>query len=148
MAMLLTISATAMADDYAYLNVTQTDGGENSFTVSKISKITFSSTNMIVTLTDGTTSELPLASLNKMFFTDESTGIASLTTNGSQISLSDGTLHVNAPKGSVVSLYNMEGKMLRTVTAQGEDTQISVSGLTKGVYIIKVGNQSKKIMNK
>lgn len=148
MAMLLTASTTVMADDYAYLNVTQTDGGENSFTVSKISKITFSPTNMIITLSDGTTSELPLASLNKMFFTDESTGIASLTTSGSQISLNDGTLHVNAPRGSVVSLYNMEGKMLRTVTAQGEDTQISVSGLTKGVYIVKVGNNAKKIMNK
>ena len=147
MAAMMAVGTTAMADDYAYLTVNQ-ESGETSFAISNISKITFDATNMIVALSDGTTQELPLAGLNKMFFTAESTGIATATNKQSQIRLIDGTLHVSAPRGAVVTLYNIEGKTVRTVTSQGDDTQLNVNGLTKGVYIVKVGTETKKIMNK
>ncbi|MBR1484901.1 MAG: T9SS type A sorting domain-containing protein [Prevotella sp.] len=147
MAALLAAGTTAMADDYAYLTVNQ-DSGDASFAVSTISKITFDATNMIVTLSDGTTQELPLAGLSKMFFTSEPTGIDAVSQGQSQIRLADGALHVSAPKGARITLYNMEGKVLRTVTATGDDTQVSVNGLPQGVYIVKVGSQAKKIMNR
>lgn len=147
MAALLAAGTTASADDYAYLTVNQ-ESGETSFAISSISKITFDASNMIVALSDGTTQELPLAGLSKMFFTATPTGIASATQAQSQIRLVDGVLHVSAPRGSVITLYNMEGKTMRTVTSQGDDTEVSVNGLTKGVYIVKVGTEAKKIMNK
>lgn len=147
MAALLAAGTTAQADDYAYLTVNQ-ESGETSFAISTISKITFDTSNMIVSLSDGTTQELPLAGLSKMFFTATPTGIASATQAQSQIRLVDGVLHVSAPRGAVITLYNIEGKAMRTVTSQGDDTEISVNGLTKGVYIVKVGTESKKIMNR
>jgi len=145
---LLTIASTAMADDYAYLNIAQSDGGETQFTVSQISKITFDAAHMNVALADGTMQQLPLAGLSKMFFSATPTGIATATLQPSTIRTDGGVLHVSAPQGTVVTLYNMSGQAVHTITAQGDDTQINVSGLTKGVYIVKVGLLTKKIMNR
>lgn len=148
MAALLTMSTAAMADNYAYLTVDDTNG-ENSFSLNEIKKITFDTANMIITMTNGSTTQLPLASLNKMFFSETGiTGIAAQKQGSSQVKLIDGVIHVNAPAGSVITLFNMGGQAVRTMTSATDDTQINVSSLTKGVYIVKVGNLTKKVMNK
>ena len=148
MAMLLTVSTTVLADNFSYLTISQS-GEETSFSISEISKITFDANNMIINMTNGENAQIPLASLSKMFFSETGlTGITAASTNKPQISLSGGIIHVNAPTGSIVTLFNMKGQAVKSITATHEDTQINVNGLTKGVYIVKVGDQAKKIMNK
>jgi len=144
--MLLAISSAAAADNYAYLTISQTEGDAD-YAVSNISKITFDTQNMMVHLTDGSEAKLPLAGLSKMFFSNSSTGIATLTAPA-QISLRSGVLRVNAPQGSIVTVYDMGGKAVRTVTATRAETEVNLSGVQKGVYIVKVGSETKKIMNK
>ena len=147
-ALLLAVSTTALADNYAYLTIDQS-GEETSFSLSEITKITFDNTNMIVNLADGNTRQIPLLSLSKMFFSETGTmGITSATNGAAKVRLVDGVIYVNARVGSSVNLYDMGGKVVRTVVATGNDTQINVSGLAKGVYIVKVGDEAKKLMNK
>ncbi len=148
--LLLAMSQVVMADNLAYLITVDENNGESSFSIEKISKITFDDSDMIVALTDGNTTRLPLAGLSKMLFSESGvTGIAAPDKNAAeQMRLSGGVLHVNAPQGTVVTLYNLGGQAVKTVTATGSDTQINVAGLTKGVYIVKVGNATKKITNK
>jgi hypothetical protein len=147
-AMLLMLSATAMADNYAYLAIQEQDK-ENTYSLQQISKITFNEANMILNMTDGSKVELPLAGLSKMFFTEAGpTGIMTAGNDKSGVRLIDGVVHVNAPAGSTVTLYNIKGQAIKSITATSEETEINVSNMTKGVYIVKVGGQSKKIMNK
>ena len=52
-ALMLSIGSHALADNYQYLTITQTDA-DTSVSLSQISRITFDTTNMIIELTDGT----------------------------------------------------------------------------------------------
>ena len=146
--LLLACSGVVMADDFAYLTIDEL-GNETSFAVSEIRKITFDDTDMVLLLNDGTTHRLPLQGLNKMFFSENGqSAILPVLTSQSQIRLSGGVVHVQAERGTVVTLYNMNGQAVQAVTSTGGDTQLNVSHMRKGVYIVKVGNQTRKIMNK
>ena len=146
--LLTSVCTVAMADDYAYLTIAQ-DGGESSFAVNEISKITFDATNMIVTLSNGTTQKFPLSGLNKMFFSENGlSAIAEARASQSHIRLEGVTLHVKASQGEAVTLYNMNGQSVMQEVAQGDDTQLNLSNLKRGVYIVKVGTVTKKVMSR
>ena len=146
--LLLAVSGTAHADEYAYLTIDQT-GNETSFAVSSINRITFSNTDMVLHMNDGTQQTLPLASLSKMFFAENGTnGIAATIGAEQRITLKDGVLRVKGLPGQTVSVYNTGGQIVRKVTAGEQETEVNLSGMVKGVYIVRVGNETKKIMNK
>lgn len=137
-------SMTAMADDYQYLTISGTDS-ESSFTVSKIQKITFDATNMILLMTDGTEQALPLTSLQKMFFSSTPSGIATVGTTLSKMQFEGGMLRAEVARGETVAIYNMKGEQ---VFSANESGTFDISRLQRGVYIVKVGSQTKKVINK
>lgn len=141
--LLLAISSAIMADDYQYLTVTQANG-ETSFAVSDIRKITFDATNMVLHLSDDTTQSLPLAGLSKMFFSDGQTAIGTIETQ-SKMHFADGTLRATVAPGEAIALYNMRGEQVFSANHSGT---YSLAALTKGVYIVKVGSETKKVVNK
>ena len=141
---LLALSTSALADDYQYLTVTQSTGGDRSFAVSNIQKITFDATNMVLHLSDGTTQSLALAGLSKMFFSDGQTGIATRQT-ASKMQFSDGVLRATVAPGELISIYNMKGEQ---VFSTNESGTFDLTTLIKGVYIVKVGNETRKVVNK
>jgi hypothetical protein len=136
-------SLTALADDYQYLTVSS-DGGQNSYTVSNIQKITFDATNMVLHLSDGTTQQLPLAGLQKMFFSSEGSGIA-VGTMQSKMQFNGGMLRAEMADGERLTVYNMKGV---EVFSANESGTYDLTTLTRGVYIVKVGNATKKVVNK
>ena len=145
--LLLMAGSTVMADNYAYLTVEQ-DSGSSSYALSDISKITFETQNMVLHLANGQEARLPLSGLQKMFFSGSSTGIATMPTP-SQMSMKDGILRVSASKGSSIAIHDMNGKIVLKATAQADgETEINLSGMVRGVYIVKVGSNAKKILNK
>lgn len=146
LAMVIAIASPAQADNYGYLTVAA-NGSDTNYELSGISKITFDETNMILWNGGTKTAEIPLASLDKMFFSGTS-GISAVTGTGTTMRLNDGILRVTAPTGSRITLYNIKGQLLKEVTASGEETEVNLRGLlTKGVYIVKVGNETRKLMN-
>ncbi len=144
---LLAICCQVSANGYGYLCITQT-AGQTNFTVSDIKNITFDESNMLINLTDGSQEKLPLSGLTKMFFTGEPTGVQRIGTSHSAFTIKDGVLHVKDANGTHVTIYDMNGKAVRDVTLQQSETEMNLSGLTRGVYIVKVGSQAKKITNK
>jgi len=150
-AMLLMMGSSAFADDYAYLSIVQ-EGGQDNISISTIKNITFDSTNMLINLTNGTQQQLPLSGLSKMFFSGDGggTGIKAIGNGQSSASflLKDGVLRVGGAEGSQISVYDANGRLVRSLTAREAETEVSLSGLTKGVYIVKVGTETKKMLNK
>lgn len=67
-----------VADDYNYLNIATTDGTETSLSVSNL-KITYSNGMLVATNGDGTQS-FTLTDVSKMYFSSTSTGISELGT--------------------------------------------------------------------
>ena len=134
----------ANADDYQFLTVVQS-GGEVSYSVSSISKITFDATNMIFHLADGNEQTIPLQGLSKMFFTGDPSAIAAVTETASKIQFADGMLRAVVASGEHLTLYNMKGEQ---VFSSNETGTFDLKNLMKGVYIVKVGRETKKVMNR
>lgn len=145
-ALLLFVTGSVMvsADDFQYLTVTDS-GTENSFSVSKIQKITFEAANMVLQMTDGTEQRLPLAGLEKMFFTSTPSGIATISTTQSKMQFHGGILRASVAAGETIAVFNMKGEK---VFSANESGSYDLSGLSRGVYIIKVGTETRKVVNK
>lgn len=141
---LLAVSTSVMADDYQYLTVSQTNG-ETSFAVSDIKKITFDATNMVLHLSNGSTETLPLANLSKMFFAGSPSAVASLGKSQSKVQFNGGMLRAELTTGERVELFNMKGEKVFSTNQSGN---YDLSTLVKGVYIVKVGADTKKVVNK
>ena len=144
MAAMLTVGMHAMADNYVYLTVGQ-DNGETSIEVSQISKITFDASNMIVHLSNGNQQELPLSSLSRMFFSETSQGINLMQAGKEKIKYEDGCLRVQLADGEKAYIYNLKGEMVYTTN---RSTEVTLDNLHKGVYIVRVGSETKKIMSR
>ena len=142
-AMLLLVTS-AMADNFAYLTIGQ-DGGETSVSVSQISKITFDASNLVIHLTDGNTQELPLSSLSKMFFTASDQGLATITASKDKISIDGSTLRLQLADGEHAAIFDMNGVQVYTAN---ESVEVNTGSLRRGVYIVRVGSQTKKIMTR
>ena len=146
--LLLTVCNAVMADDYAYLSIVQT-GSQADVSLNDISKITFDESNMVITLSNGSEQKLPLSGLSKMFFTSKGAdAIEGVNMNESKFALKDGKLIIEGTEGNQVTIYDTNGRAVRTVSLSKGQTEINVSGLTKGVYIIRAGKEAKKFMNK
>jgi len=142
--LMLAIGSTAQADNYQYLTITQ-DGGDTSFSVSNIQKITFDTTDMILQLKDGTTQSLPLSGLQKMFFANGTNAIANMSEAKSTIQFKGGMLHADLVGGERLTIYNMKGEQVLSASQSGT---YDLTTFVKGVYIIKVGAEARKVVNK
>lgn len=141
---LVILSSVSQADNYQYLNIGES-GDESSFAISQINRITFSPDYMNLELMDGTVRQLPLASLSKMFFSNDNLStVSSAWASESTIKMSDGVLRVNVAQGERVTIYNIKGLQVLTST---ESLTLDFDHLPKGVYIVKVGNLTKKFLN-
>jgi len=50
--------------------------------------------------------------------------------------------------GVTAQVYDVQGLLLKTVQLYNEKTQIDISNLTKGFYIVKIGKEAKKLIVK
>ena len=61
----------------------------------------------------------------------------------------DGIVLENMPSGIKIQVYNTEGVLLKSLTTDGSpDTEISLTGYPKGIYIINIDGHSIKIKKK
>ena len=80
-----------------------------------------------------------------MFFAATSSGIAEVDATKSKIQFSDGMLRATVAPGENLTLYNMKGEQ---VFSSSETGSFDLKTLTKGVYIVKVGKETRKVINK
>lgn len=124
----------ASAQSYDYLTFKKTTGEEASLSIDKL-KITFANDNLVAT--NGTeTFTAPVADMSKMFFSTNPTAVSTVVANdnGLHASIVNGQLKVNAPAGSRVSVYSIDGR------------QVGTAHLTKGTYLVRVNNQTLKVI--
>ena len=58
--------------------------------------------------------------------------------------VTDGIINIDNASNEVVSLYNLSGILLLEVRAQS----IDISNYPKGIYILKVGGRTSKVVRK
>lgn len=128
----LALGLTASAQ--SYLTFRQTDGSEKSLSTSGL-KLTFADGNLVAT-NGSETATFALSSMAKMYFSNNSTAINQASTAEVSAAIVNGTLQVNAPAGTSVSVYGLDGR------------EMPHQGLASGVYVVKVGHKVLKLMAK
>lgn len=125
LALLASAALNASADNYNYLTVQKQDGTEQSFTAQGLT-ITFANGNMVATQ-DGQTTTLALSELNKMFFSQEPTGIEDVS--------------ISEPAGEASgAVYDLSGRKVTSAPVSSSTPSL----LKKGIYIVN----GKKIVVK
>lgn len=131
---LLAGSVSLLADDFNYLVLTQTNESSVGFALRKTRSITFDGSVLKVVTADGETT-VPLSTLNAITFT-ETVPVAVQTVRGTW------------PTQRIV-VYNTSGVVVRqfdSVDARMEN--VNLKNLPAGVYIIKEGTQTRKLLKR
>ena len=108
----------ARAADYNYLVFTLNDGSEQAIVANGLN-ITFTDGNLVAATASETLATIPLATLQKMQFSERTTGISDLPTDGDD---------------DIKAIYDLQGRMMPL------DTQ-----LPKGTYIVKTSRRTIKV---
>lgn len=140
-ALLAACSLTTMADDYQYLTAAYS-GVEQSVELSSIKKITFENNSVVIFTSDGQIT-LPQNEMEKMYFSATATAIESLPQESDNMKVNGNTLHVSGQTG-VLRIFGANGTLQRVAKVDG-NAAVNLSGLAKGVYIVKMGDQVIKI---
>lgn len=114
------------------LNVHQKDGTVVKYAFSEKPVATYTTAGIHLATTKVEV-DYPLANLEKFTFSNEANAIDVLTTEGT---------------GDDVHIYNTNGVLLRTVKQTDGTASFSTSDLPKGIYIIKNGSTTYKIVKK
>lgn len=137
---------TGRAEDYRYLTIQTTDATESSHALNGL-VLTFDAGNLIAAL-DGSRTTYALSTLDKMYLTSAPTAIRSAETSRTAVSLDRGTLTIKAPTGTQARVFDSQGRMVMSTRIGADGIAMSLGSLTPGIYIVKAGNQTSKILVK
>jgi hypothetical protein len=147
-ALLLTAAATTRAD-YTSLTVKETAGTWTSFGLKGL-KVTFSADNITVANTE-MKQTYPIGDVWSLQLTDLPTGINGATTDGQSsdfiVSTDRGRISVTAQPGTPVRVYSATGQLCATLNIDG-GTPAAIGNLAPGIYIVRAGNQTQKLVIK
>lgn len=131
------------------LNIKKFDGTEKFLNLTTLSKITFSDVNLILNYTVGNEDPIVLSSVKKIVFT-QTAGVTQITADRKsfRVSPNPATSYIElkyAPEGDLnVAVYSVAGSLVLNIQLDSDSRQINVSGLPKGLYLIKVNNHVAK----
>ena len=145
---LLTTTALCAHADYVSLTIKEQSGTWTSFglkgLVVKFSadKITVSNTEM--------TQTYPISDVYSLLFTDLPTAITDANQDNSRkiVSLESGRIYINAKPGTLARVYDSCGKLCTTARIAQEGSPVIIGNLQPGIYIIRAGRESCKILVK
>lgn len=134
---------SAKAEDGKSLYVTFNDGQKVEFALAKTPEVTFGNNQMTIKTTDTTTS-YDLTTVASFTYNASTTGISKTETENKLVW--EGNRIIVDGINNKVHVYTIDGKNVGlSPIVNGSKTVINIDTLTKGIYIIKVNNQSFKI---
>lgn len=136
------VSLPLVASDYLYV---RQKSGDTKIALSAISHITFPKTGgVVICNADGTTNTYADKNLYSLRFNNNVSGLESAIENTDVIISNDGNLVTVNVEGAEMVVYALDG----AIVAQGSDSSIEISHLQSGLYIVKAGCVTTKIVKK
>ena len=121
-------------------------GYENEIiSLNNLKQITFDGTTVNIEQTDGKTSSTSMEYIDRISFGDF-TSIDNIDSNNALVDyISRDEITINCEAGTGIAIYSVTGMTLLNVRSEADRKQISIANLPKGIYILKVGDQTVKI---
>lgn len=144
---------SAIAADDGTVNVLYLDGTSHEAVMSKVDKIEIASDKVNVVATDGSTTSHKISDIDRIELTSSTAaGIHSATTADThKITVRSAGYTITADgltDGTVMEVYATNGALVGKTTAKGGKAVLDASGLSAGVYVVKAGDQSLKMVKR
>lgn len=132
-----------------YMTLVFADGSEQSLLLSTQPAVSFNRTKLIVKFYNPVAGQTDLnfnkQEVKKYFFSDEATGVASITNDKDGMSVQGNRIVVRGAKGAV-GVFRTDGTQVQTVVkADGDTVVIELDNLANGTYIVRAGKNVVKI---
>ena len=132
-----------------YMTLVFADGSEQSLQLSTQPAVSFNRTKLIVKFYNPVAGQTDLnfnkQEVKKYFFSDEATGVASITNDKDAMSVQGNRIVVRGAKDTV-SVFRTDGTQVQTVVkADGDTVVIELDNLANGTYIVRAGKNVVKI---
>lgn len=132
-----------------YMTLVFADGSEQSLLLSTQPTVSFNRTKLIVKLHNPVAGQTGLnfnkQEVKKYFFSDEATGVASITNDKDAMSVQGNRIVVRGAKDTV-SVFRTDGTQVQTVVkTDGDTVVIELDNLANGTYIVRAGKNVVKI---
>ena len=132
-----------------YMTLVFADGSEQSLLLSTQPTVSFNRTKLIVKFHNPGAGQTGLnfnkQEVKKYFFSDEATGVASITNDKDAMSVQGNRIVVRGTKDTV-SVFRTDGTQVQTVVkTDGDTVVIELDNLANGTYIVRAGKNVVKI---
>ncbi len=132
-----------------YMTLVFADGSEQSLQLSTQPAVSFNRTKLIVKFYNPVAGQTDLnfnkQEVKKYFFSDEATGVASITNDKDGMSVQGNRIVVRGAKGAV-GVFRTDGTQVQTVVkVDGDIVVIELDNLANGTYIVRAGKNVVKI---
>lgn len=141
----LLTATTLSAQRLDYLTFRLLNGSEYSLNIASGATLTFASNNLVAHA-NGEERQFALADLSTFFFSASPTGINDVTAAAITAKYHEGALHVAAPAGSSVNVYSLDGRNVATLQKSSHGNERFTLSLNSGVYVVRVNQQTFKIL--
>lgn len=122
------------------LCVSLNDGTKATFTLAKKPVITFSAENVVISSDNFNTTYLKSDVKSFTFVPDENGNVNEIADNNSYYTFVNNIFSANADN---ILIYNISGQLIKT-----GDRIVSLQDSSNGIYIVKVNNQTIKIIKR
>lgn len=141
---LLLLFIPAMAQEMHIDNA----GNSTVIKLSDFEKMTFEGSTVTVSQTDGTSSDYEMEDITRIHFGYYQTGISASMQEDAVRYISAEEIGINASCGTPVYLYDITGTQLSCTRLKEHSMVISLSQYPKGIYIIRAGEQTLKVVRR
>lgn len=126
-------------------------GGGTSFQLDYIQKLTFSNSNLVVTMKEGAQESAAIALADISFMEFYSAGAIDRATVPADVFLWSpvtNELTVRCPAGTAIHIYSPDGRKQLSAIQSVSQSPISLAALPSGIYIVEVGGKTTKIQHR
>jgi len=147
LSLVLLIAGRILAVDESQLITVSADGTETAYALPNVQKIVFENDSMTVKMKSG--QDVTGITCIKFLLSDNS-GIENLKP-ASTVFVFPNPVKTNlkvagTEKNTKINLIDLNGKLLQSVSAQDNSTDIDVSALPSGLYFLQIGKQVVKFI--
>lgn len=144
--LLLLAGLSAHSQDYTSLTVREQSGTWTSFGLDGL-KVLFTADNITVSNPD-MTQTYAVSDLYSLMFTDLPTSVESQQESSKIVSLQSGRVYLKAKAGTVARVYNSGGQIQTSARIGQNGSPIVIGNLPPGIYMIKAGSETHKVLVK
>lgn len=139
----MAFGSTAKAN-YHTVTVTLINGESMSYSISDELTVRFNDLEMTIASPDlQNTVVIPKENISE--FVHSTAGINDISNDSNAPTIANGILNFkNLPEGSIISIINTSGQVIKSITASGE-FELSLDILPTGIYVVTVNNSTFKI---